>query len=101
VSRIYLEYAPNGDLSQYLSCTVGYATLASSLTKLTPPREQRRRDDYMLPEEVIWRIWECLVKALLVLEKGTEDPNWRREEGTKAPFHHPICHFDIKGGNGK
>ncbi|KAM3083314.1 hypothetical protein ACMFMG_003968 [Clarireedia jacksonii] len=86
VSRIYLEYAANGDLSHYLRQSIGL------------------QDEYpngaYLPEEAIWRIWECLVKALLILEKGTEDPNWRREKGSNEDFHHPICHFDIKGANG-
>jgi hypothetical protein len=49
--------------------------------------------DSPIPETIVWRVFECLAKGLLMLEKGIEDP-------TKAPWKlDPIGHFDIKPDN--
>lgn len=74
VDRMYLEYCPNGDL---------HATEKLLLAGVPPP------------EEYIWRIFECLGKAIYMMELGKENPN-------AAPWQEtPIAHFDIKPQNGK
>ncbi|QSZ28798.1 hypothetical protein DSL72_003303 [Monilinia vaccinii-corymbosi] len=78
VARIYLEYASNSDLSYWMT---------ENCDRIWPS------------EEYLWRLWECLLKGLMVLKHGTED--WRdclREEGRKDR-HVPIAHFDLKGEN--
>ncbi|KAF7934090.1 uncharacterized protein EAE97_008450 [Botrytis byssoidea] len=79
IARIYLEFASGGDLGSWMyeNC-------------------QNQRP----PEEYIFRIWECLLKALMVLKYGTENPNDSIfEEQPKDRQHQQIAHFDIKGPN--
>ncbi|KAF5870705.1 uncharacterized protein Bfra_009254 [Botrytis fragariae] len=79
VARIYLEFASGGDLGSWMfeNC-----------------------QDQRPPEEYIFRIWECLLKALMVLKYGTENPNDSIfEKEPKDRLHQPIAHFDIKGPN--
>ncbi|TGO84740.1 hypothetical protein BPOR_0471g00040 [Botrytis porri] len=79
VSRIYLEFASVGDLGSWMfeNC-----------------------NDQRPPEEYIFRIWECLLKALMVLKYGTENPHDTMFEGPPEDLQHkPIAHFDIKGPN--
>ncbi|TGO47235.1 hypothetical protein BCON_0287g00050 [Botryotinia convoluta] len=79
VARIYLEFASGGDLGSWMfeNC-----------------QEQNP------PEEYVFRIWECLLKALMVLKYGTENPNDSIfEKEPKDRQHQPIAHFDIKGPN--
>ncbi|TGO22482.1 hypothetical protein BPAE_0166g00040 [Botrytis paeoniae] len=81
VARIYLEFASGGDLGSWMfeNC-------------------QERNP----PEEYVFRIWECLLKALMVLKYGTENPNDSVfEKEPKDRQHQPIAHFDIKGPNRK
>lgn len=56
-ARIYMEYCPGGDLSQW---------------KTTVRAADRQR---VIPEEVLWRIFSSYAKAILVFETGTEDPS--------------------------
>ncbi|KAI9643191.1 hypothetical protein NHQ30_007807 [Ciborinia camelliae] len=77
-SRIYLECASNGDLDHWL---------------------RENCDDLHPSEEFIFRLWECLLRGLMVLKHGTE--NWRDDldyERAKH-WHSPIAHFDIKPAN--
>ncbi|TGO35894.1 hypothetical protein BHYA_0142g00100 [Botrytis hyacinthi] len=79
IARIYLEFASGGDLGSWMfeNC------------------ENQRP-----PEEYIFRIWECLLKALMVLKYGTENPSDTIfEEAPKDRQHQTIAHFDIKGPN--
>jgi hypothetical protein len=55
--------------------------------------ERAYAPDSPIPETVVWRVFECLAKGLLMLEKGVEDP-------TETPWEmDPIGHFDIKPEN--
>ncbi|KAF7890641.1 hypothetical protein EAF00_008956 [Botryotinia globosa] len=79
IARIYLEFASGGDLGSWMN---------------------ENCENQRPPEEYIFRIWECLLKALMVLKYGTENPNDTIfEEEPKDPQHQPIAHFDIKGPN--
>ncbi|KAF7945502.1 hypothetical protein EAE96_010269 [Botrytis aclada] len=81
VARIYLEFASGGDLGSWMveNCLDPYP-----------------------PEEYVFRIWECLLKGLMVLKYGTEDPNDSVFDLVPNKRHHkPIAHFDIKGPNSK
>ncbi|ESZ93603.1 hypothetical protein SBOR_6032 [Sclerotinia borealis F-4128] len=78
VSRIYIEYGSHGDLEGWMDdhCTATHPS-----------------------EEYVWRLWECLLKGLMILKHGTE--NWRddlSEEGAKL-WHTPVGHFDLKAAN--
>lgn len=78
VSRIYIECASQGDLQNWI--------------------REKRTATYP-SEEYIWRMWECLLKGLMVLKHGTEDPQADLTyEGAKH-WHTPIGHFDLKGPN--
>ena len=75
VARIYMEYCVRGDLN-----------------RKTLELEERKP----WQEEELWRLLECLTKALLVIEAGSEDllaPRWGLPKG--------IAHFDIKPHNSK
>jgi len=48
-----------------------------------------------MPEEMVWRVFECLVRGVIVMEKGEETLNERPD------WKHEIVHFDIKPGNSK
>ncbi|KAF7937092.1 hypothetical protein EAE99_002441 [Botrytis elliptica] len=79
VARIYIEFASGGDLGSWMNENCEYQHP---------------------PEEYIFRIWECLLKALMVLKYGTENPNDTIfEKAPKDRQHQPIAHFDIKGPN--
>lgn len=45
-------------------------------------------------ELAAWKILECLARAAMVLEEGTEDPN-------VEVAHEQVAHFDIKPQNSK
>ncbi|KUJ21758.1 kinase-like protein [Mollisia scopiformis] len=75
VSKIYIEFMPGGDARQWL-------------------KELEKDKKYVVPEEHLWRILNCLARAILILEQGSDNPavpdaDWKR----------PICHFDIKPEN--
>jgi serine/threonine protein kinase len=73
VARLFMEFVPGGDLQ----------TLCQGLPQ-----------GRVWTEEAVWRLLGCLVKALKVLELGTEG----------APYPEdwePICHFDLKPENSK
>ncbi|KAL3426331.1 hypothetical protein PVAG01_03122 [Phlyctema vagabunda] len=74
IGRMYVEFCNSGDMWHYIR-------------RLQVAGET----GFQTTEERIWRIWQCLVKSLAVLEQGSEDErcdNWR-----------PIVHFDIKPMN--
>lgn len=78
IGRIYIECASQGDLHDWmvLNC-----------------------DENQPSEEYVFRLWECLLRGLMVLKHGTEE--WDDElvrEGSM--FHNPIVHLDLKGDNG-
>ncbi|KUJ18677.1 kinase-like protein [Mollisia scopiformis] len=75
VGRMYIEYVEGGDLAGWKD-------------KYREGDENRRK---VIPEEVLWRMMGCLVRAVLVLETGSEFvtvPNisWGKK----------IIHFDLK-----
>ncbi|KAB8293480.1 hypothetical protein EYC80_007790 [Monilinia laxa] len=78
VARIYLECASNGDLMDWM---IKYC------------------DELWPSEEHIWRLWECLLKGLMILKYGTEDWHDDLHGDDKKESHVPIAHFDLKGGN--
>lgn len=81
VARIYLEFASGGDLWSWMN---------ENCLELDPP------------EEFVFRIWECLLKALMVLKYGTENPHDSLFDKEPRKTHHQeIAHFDIKGPNSK
>ncbi|TEY43700.1 hypothetical protein BOTCAL_0362g00040 [Botryotinia calthae] len=81
VARIYLEFASGGDLWNWMN---------ENCLELDPP------------EEYVFRIWECLLKALMVLKYGTENPHDSLFDKEPRETHHQeIAHFDIKGPNSK
>lgn len=57
VSRMYLELGEGGDMFDWIR----------TLQRVDPIGKP--------PEEHMWRIFGCLVRGLLVLETGSEDPN--------------------------
>ncbi|KAJ8061523.1 hypothetical protein OCU04_009337 [Sclerotinia nivalis] len=79
IARIYLECASQGDLNNWMvhNC-----------------------DDTQPSEEYVFRLWECLLRGLMVLKHGTEewDDDLIQQGST---FHNPIVHLDLKGHNSK
>jgi serine/threonine protein kinase len=73
VARLFMEFVPGGDLQ----------TLCQGLPQ-----------GRVWTEEAVWRLFDCLAKALKILERGAEKAqypeNWE-----------PICHFDLKPENSK
>jgi serine/threonine protein kinase len=76
VSRLFMEYCENGNLASEIAEVV--------------------RNGYDLPEEYIWRAFECLASALVFLDHGNEETDDDAET-----WDSPISHFDIKPGNSK
>lgn len=76
VGRMYLEYCPEGDLNSQFENVISAG------------------ED--IPEEFIWRFLHCLASALIVLEKGMQDPT---PNGPPIAGWAPITHFDIKPDN--
>ncbi|PSS15211.1 hypothetical protein M430DRAFT_258096 [Amorphotheca resinae ATCC 22711] len=74
VSRLFMEYCENGNLASEIAEVV--------------------RNGYDLPEEYIWRAFECLASALVFLDHGNEETDDDAET-----WDSPISHFDIKPGN--
>lgn len=74
VSRLYMEYCPNGSLE-------------SNMEKIP--------NDEDIPEEYIWRVLHCLATALVVLRHGNEEAGHNR-----PTWGNPIVHFDLKPANG-
>ncbi|KAF7959456.1 hypothetical protein EAE96_001073 [Botrytis aclada] len=74
-SRIYLEFCQSGDVENWMA-------------------NQIENSGTALQEKDIWNIFECLARACLMLERGSEylddenDRNWI-----------PICHLDLKPAN--
>ncbi|KAF4627135.1 hypothetical protein G7Y89_g11018 [Cudoniella acicularis] len=77
VSRICLEFCENGDVSQFLK----------SMHRLYSIKKP-------VPEELVWRFFECLARSLCAMAEGRED-----EAGQKWATE--IGHFDIKPQNSK
>ena len=71
VARMYLEYCEKGEMAKKFE-----------------------RYPYRRQEEHVWRVLDCMAKALEVLEHGTEDP-------AVESWDTPIAHFDIKPPNTK
>ena len=65
-----------------------------SLTVHSQRRYDPNQQGVWYPEELGWRVLECVAKGLAVLEHGTEN-------STPLPHWKPICHFDIKPENSK
>ncbi|KAF8866215.1 kinase-like protein [Acephala macrosclerotiorum] len=76
VSRMYLELGEGGDMFDWIR----------TLQRTDPIGKP--------PEEHMWRVFGCLVKGLLVLETGSEDPNIPDPYWTRK-----IAHLDIKTAN--
>lgn len=74
VSRIYLELGTRGDLQHWM---------------------KENCDEEWPSEEYVWRLWECLLRGLMVLRYGTES----RDEAGDVAGHIPVAHFDLKPGN--
>lgn len=82
VFRLYMEYCNGGDLFNKVD------------DRWLP------NNTYKAPsEELVWRVFSCLAKAMLLLGDGTENllpaatPSWSGEL--------PIIHLDVKSDNGK
>ncbi|CZR61314.1 uncharacterized protein PAC_11210 [Phialocephala subalpina] len=75
VSRVYLEFCKNGNLSGYIQ----------QLTAFYPA-------DVLIPEATIWRVFECLSRGLCVMAYGNET-------GEGVPWKEPIGHYDLKPDN--
>jgi hypothetical protein len=52
-------------------------------------------------ETTLWRIFECLVDGITVLEVGNDWTASNEPEATPRPGWHHIVHFDLKPGNSK
>ena len=75
VARIYMEYCVRGDLDR---------------------KVRNLEEGKPWQEEEVWRLLECLAKALLIIETGSENllaPRWSLPKG--------VAHFDIKPQNSK
>jgi serine/threonine protein kinase len=81
VVKIFLEYCPGGDLTQFL-------------------REYHDSDlKDPLHEVDIWAIFYCLALGVLVMHRGTEDLNALAWNG--GVVINELVHFDIKFNNSK
>ncbi|KAL3422613.1 hypothetical protein PVAG01_06769 [Phlyctema vagabunda] len=76
VIRMFMEYCDQGDLFRFLE-------------------ENADENSPIYAESSIWAVWECLARALVVLEHGCEDPDTHIPD----PNWRPIAHFDIKPEN--
>ncbi|KAF5867885.1 uncharacterized protein Bfra_007080 [Botrytis fragariae] len=74
-SRIYLEFCENGDVENWMI-------------------NQIEKSGTVLQEKDIWNIFECLARACIVLERGSENL-----EAENDPDWIPICHLDLKPAN--
>ncbi|CAD6451502.1 e1c3fce5-41d5-47c0-ab84-df258d79030c [Sclerotinia trifoliorum] len=79
IGRIYIECASQGDLHNWMI---------------------QNCDETQPSEEYVFRLWECLLRGLMVLKHGTEgwDDGLLQQGST---FHNPIVHLDLKGPNSK
>ncbi|KAH6674560.1 kinase-like domain-containing protein [Halenospora varia] len=75
VSRIFLEFCENGDMSRFLK----------SMHELCSFKNP-------VPEEIVWRFFECMARWLCILQDGQEDAN-------REVFWREISHFDVKPQN--
>lgn len=77
VSRIFLEYCPNGDLWKYYDT---YQEMGK-----------------MVDESKVWAMFHCLARATHVMKAGTED----LEDGQvlALPGSGELVHLDLKPGN--
>lgn len=71
ISRMYLELADGGDMYDWIR------------------KLQRANPTGKPPEEHMWRIFGCLMRALLVLETGNEDPNSSDPYWSKCFYRSP------------
>ncbi|KAF7925480.1 uncharacterized protein EAE97_010561 [Botrytis byssoidea] len=74
-SRIYLEFCENGDVENWIANRI-------------------EKSDTVLQEKEIWNIFECLARACIMLERGSENLG---DENDRDWI--PICHLDIKPAN--
>jgi serine/threonine protein kinase len=78
LGTVYLEFCDLGDMMDFIKRMYEFYSAKDPL-----------------PEATIWRVWECLAKALNILES-------EREERTGEKWDKdPIVHFDIKPENSK
>ncbi|THV49206.1 hypothetical protein BGAL_0206g00070 [Botrytis galanthina] len=73
-SRIYLEFCQNGDVENWAN--------------------QIEKSETVLPEKDIWNIFECLARACIMLERGSESLEAENDRDWI-----PICHLDLKPAN--
>ncbi|KAM0154637.1 hypothetical protein ACHAPG_006325 [Botrytis cinerea] len=74
-SRIYLEFCENGDVENWMTSHI-------------------ENSGTILQEKDIWNIFECLARACIVLERGSEN---LEAENERAWI--PMCHLDLKPAN--
>ncbi|KAF7903107.1 hypothetical protein BELL_0368g00140 [Botrytis elliptica] len=74
-SRIYLEFCEKGDVENWMT-------------------NQIEKSGTVLQEKDIWNIFECLARACIVLERGTENLEAENDRDWI-----PICHLDLKPAN--
>ncbi|KAI9054424.1 hypothetical protein LZ554_001586 [Drepanopeziza brunnea f. sp. 'monogermtubi'] len=72
VSRIYMEFCESGDLQRLMF--------------------DLERAPNSMDERLVWRVWECLARALCVLAYGSED-------GSTTGDWEELAHLDIKPAN--
>lgn len=77
IDRMYIEYCEGGDLHDAMQLP------------------DMRNVAYPVPEEFVWRIFECLARSLLIMEFGTENPMGQ------PWLENPVAHFDIKPANSR
>ncbi|TGO83215.1 hypothetical protein BPOR_0683g00050 [Botrytis porri] len=74
-SRIYLEFCEKGDVEKWMT-------------------NQIEKPSNVLQEKDIWNIFECLARACIVLERGSENLETENDRDWT-----PICHLDLKPAN--
>ncbi|TGO47434.1 hypothetical protein BCON_0278g00110 [Botryotinia convoluta] len=74
-SRIYLEFCENGDVENWMT-------------------NHFENSGTILQEKDIWNIFECLARACIVLERGSENLEAENDRDWI-----PICHLDLKPAN--
>ncbi|KAI9739886.1 MAG: hypothetical protein M1818_004942 [Claussenomyces sp. TS43310] len=79
VHRIFIEYCHGGDMNNFIT----------KLQKIGPAHSR------FLREDKVWAILVCLIKALMAIEYGTEDP---QANGANWPGQSSV-HLDIKPAN--
>ena len=80
VVRIFLEYCPGKDCDQFLA-------------KFDEPAKKP------LPELDLWALFHCMALGIIVMARGTENPDALAWDG--VPRDTELVHFDIKSDNSK